>query len=491
MAWNATLYTNFSKRINSTRQPSGGTVYPCRIKHDTDFKAPVLEIEASDLSDVNYMEFNGEYFYVTSVVSHRTGIWEVAGLRDPMATYKAAIGSTAAFMLYSKTSFDSSTKDYRIADERLAISRVPEVYRETEYLSGSSFALSPATGSFLLSAVGESGGVATYNLSLSGMMNLLDGINQDVWNKLSTWFDTSAQVTTVEGGLQNIRDGLCQALTNELAYGNYAQAIKACFWTPFIVGLPGTSQEITLGDFHTGVYGQVVGSASKVLTQVFSINIPWPVEDWKRNNCLVELYLPFCGTVVLPVDKINNDTSVIINAAFDTISGNISYAVSCGDVIYNVSGSNAAAPYAVGSSNVTFSNFMSGTAQAVGGGIQAATGIVSSLASGGIMGAGQSIGGVTSIAEGMMQAITPQVQCAGSVGGISAAGLFPSFILTVQYYAPIEESNFETQYGHPVFAVRTPAAGFNIFRSFSVDCTASPDEKTSINSMFNSGAYYE
>ena len=491
MAWNATLYTNFSKKINSTRQPSGGTSYPCRIKHDTDFKAPVLEIEASDLSDVNYMQFNGEFFYVTSVVSHRTGIWEVAGLRDPMATYKAAIGSTSAFMLYSKTSFDSSNKTYRIADERLAISRVPTVARETVFLSGASFALSPATGSFLLSAVGEDGGVATYNLSLTGMTNLLDGINDDVWDKLSEWFDTEAQVTTVEGGLQNIRDGLCQALTNELAYGNYAQAIKACFWTPFIVGLPGTPQEITLGDFHTGVTGQVVGSSSKVLTQVFSIDIPWPVEDWKRNNCLVELYLPLCGTVVLPVDKINNEAYVIINAAFDTISGNISYAVTCGDVIYNVSGSNAAAPYAVGSSNITFSNFMSGAAQAVGGGIQAATGIVSSLMSGGIMGAGQAVGGVTSIAEGVMQAVTPQIQCAGSVGGISAAGLFPSFILTVQYYAPIEESNFETLYGHPVFAVRTPASGFNIFRSFSVDCPASPDEKTSINSMFNSGAYYE
>ena len=490
MAWNATLYSGFSKRINSTRQPSGGTVYPCRIKHDTDFKAPVLEIQADDLSDVNYMQFNGEFFYVTSCVSHRTGIWEVAGLRDPMATYKAEIGSTAAFMLYSGAAFDASTSSYRVPDDRLAISRVPSEYRVVEPFTGSSFSLSPASGSFLLSAVGEAGGVASYVLTLSAMRSLLNGLGVDTYNKFFDAFDMSNNPGDETEALTMLRNGLCQTLANEISFGNYAQSIKACFWTPFI-GFTGDVQEVMLGDHHTRVNGLVVGSVDKILTQVFSLSIPWPVDDWKRNDCLVQLYVPFCGTIVLPVDKINNETEVIIYAALDSISGNISYAISCGDVIYNISGSNAAAPYAIGSSNVSFQNFMSGAAQIIGGGIQATTGIVSSLMSGGILGAGSAVGGVTSIAEGAMQAITPQVQCAGSVGGISAAGLYPTFILTLQYFEPIEENNFEAEYGHPVFAVRTPVPGFNIFRSFSVDCGASPDEKTSINSMFNSGAYYD
>ena len=490
MAWNATLFSGFSKRINSTKRPTGGASYPCRIKHDTDFKAPVLEIAAEDLSDVNYMLFNGEYFYITSVVSHRTGIWEIAGLRDPMATYKAEIGSTAAFMLYSGAAFDASSASYRVGDERLAISRVPREYRVVEPFTGSSFALSPASGSFLLSAVGEAGGVASYVLSLSAMRNILDGLGVDTYNKFFDAFDLVNYPTDETDALAMIRNGLCETLANEISFGNYSASIKACFWTPFI-GFTGDVQEVMLGDYATGVYGLVVGSADKILTQVFSLEIPWPVDDWKRNDCLIQLYVPFCGTIVLPVDKINNESEVIILASLDAISGNISYAISCGDVIYNISGSNAAAPYAIGSSNVSFQNFMAGASQVVGGGIQAATGIVSSLMSGGILGAGSAVGGVTSIAEGAMQAITPQVQCAGSVGGISAAGLYPTFILTLQYFEPIEESNFEAEYGHPVFAVRTPVAGFNIFRSFSVDCGASPDEKTSINSMFNSGAYYE
>ena len=94
MAWTCRLYTDFKKRVNSTKRPIGGTAYACRIKNNTDFKNPTFEIQASDLSDVSYMQFNGEYFYVTNVVSHRTGIWEVSARRDPMATYKADILAT-------------------------------------------------------------------------------------------------------------------------------------------------------------------------------------------------------------------------------------------------------------------------------------------------------------------------------------------------------------------------------------------------------------
>lgn len=261
------------------------------------------------------------------------------------------------------------------------------------------------------------------------------------------------------------------------------QVVKQFYWIPFI-GFTGDVQTVYLGDYNTGVSGIVVGSADKIVNSTFTIDIPWPVDDWKRNNCLVQLYLPFCGTIVMPVDKINDAGNIQVQVAVDAISGNISYQVRCQEITYNVSGSNAAAPYAIGSSNITASNFMNGVAQIVGGGISAVMGVLPFMS-------GDAAGGITSVASGIQQAITPQVQCAGSIGGISAAGLLNTIQCSVQYYEPIEPSNFQNLYGHPVMCVRQPVAGYNMFRGFAVECAGTPDEMTQINSFFNSGAFYE
>ena len=489
MAWECTLYTGFSKRLNSTLQPSGGAVYPCLIKNDTDFKNPVLQIQAADLSGVNYMWFNGEYFYVTSLISHRTGVWEVAGLRDPMATYKGDIGGTAAFQLYSggPAADDAAS---RVPDERLAIKRVPTVTGATQALPQGDVVFSPNSGCFILSAVGESGGVGSYALNAGGMQTLLNTLGQDTLDKIRQAFNTMTTPADETEALTWIRDGFADTMANELAFGNAVQAIRDCHWMPFLA-TSGNSREIVLGDFHTGQSGLLLSHGDILKVSQFSVAIPWPVEDWKRNNCLVQISLPFCGIIPLPVDKINNENSVTVTIAVDLLGGNVSYRIMCGGVDYNISGANAAVPYAIGSSNVSLQNFIGGTLQAVGGGIQAAGGAVSAALSAGIFGAENIAGGISSMAQGAMTAITPQIQCSGSVGGTSAIGVQQSYTITVQYYEPIDEEATQAAFGHPVFAMSTPTGGYNCFRGFSVHCGGTPDEISRINAFFNSGAYYE
>lgn len=489
MAWNCTLYTGFSKKLNSTAQPTGGTVYPCLIKNDTDFKNPVLQVQAEDLSGVNYMQFNGEFFYVTSLISHRTGIWEVAGLRDPMATYKAAIGATAAFQLYGGGP-EVDDAAHRVPDERLAVSRVPTLATAQVALQGGQVVFSPNTGTFVLSAVGDSGGVGSYAVSSGSMAALLNSIGQDASDKLAQTFNIHSAPADETAALCDIRNGLWDALSNEIAFGNAVQAIRDCHWLPFLA-TTGSGAEIMLGDFHTGVTGLRLGQSDIVKTDTFVVSIPWPETDWKRMNCQVSLFLPMCGIVPLPVDKINGAENINIRVAVDMLGGNVSYLISAGGLYLNVSGANSAVPYAIGSSNVSLQNFIGGALQAVGGGIQAAGGAWSAAMSAGIFGAESIAGGISSMASGVMTAITPQIQCSGSVGGCSAAGLFADAVCMVQYFAPIDEAAAQAAYGHPVFAMQTPTAGYNMFRAFSVNCSGTPDEISRINAFFNSGAYYE
>lgn len=489
MAWNCTLYTGFSKKLNSTAQPSGGTVYPCLIKNDTDFRNPVLQVQADDLSGVNYMQFNGEFFYVTSLISHRTGIWEIAGLRDPMATYKAAIGATSAFMLYGFGD-DVSDSDRRVPDERLAVKRKPSLTASQVALQGGQVVFSPTTGTFVLSAVGDTGGVGSYAISSGSMAALLNTIGQDASDKLAQTFNVFTAPADETAALCDIRNGLWDALSNEIAFGNAVQAIRDCHWLPFMA-TSGTGAEIMLGDFHTGVTGLRLGQSDIVKSDTFVVSIPWPVSDWKRMNCQVALFLPMCGIIPLPVDKINGAENVNIRIAVDMLGGNVSYLVSAGGLNLNVSGANSAVPYAIGSSNVSLQNFIGGALQAVGGGIQAAGGAWSAFASLGILGAENVAGGISSMASGVMTAITPQIQCSGSVGGCSAAGLMADAVCMVQYFEPIDEEATQAAYGHPVFSMSTPHGGYNMFRAFSVNCGGTPDEISRINAFFNSGAYYE
>lgn len=489
MAWNCTLYSNFKKRVNSTKRPTGGGVFPCRIKNNTDFKNPTFEIQADNLAAVNYMQFNGEYFYVTNVISHRTGVWDVTGLRDPMATYKDDIALVDSLILYNETGADVGGAAYRVPDERIPISRSPARDVVAELIAGN-FSVSPTGGSYILSAIGENSGVLTYVITQSAMAQLISGLNADILQRAAGYFEPNQYPADEIAALNFIKNGLYYVMSQELSYGNYADCIKSCYWIPFDGFSGGGSKAIYLGDYYTGVNGLVYGT--KVISQTFNIAIPWGgISDWRRNNFLFNLYLPFCGTIVIPTDKVLNANAVTVDMSLDVVGGTLAYRVAVAGQTLAVTGANVGAAYAIGSSNVSMSSVMQGAMQAVGGGINTAMGAAMTAASGGAMGIGSIVGGVTSMASGVAQAITPQVQCAGSMGGLAAAGLLNYIRLESLYYDPIDASGFQAKYGHPVMAVGRVGNGYNMCRGFSVECGGTPDEIAQINAMFNSGAYVE
>ena len=487
MAWNCTLYSNFKKRANSTLQPSGGTTFPCRIKHDTDFKNPTVEILAADLSDVNYMYLNGSYFYVTSCISHRTGVWEITGARDAMATFKNDIANVQSLVLYAQTGTDAGSVD-RVPDERIPIRRSPYQNNVAQYIIGN-FQADPTGGSFILSAVGESGGVITYILSQSAMAGLVAGLNTSLSNRLYNAFLLSSYPQDEVEAIWKALWGFREVFAQEIAYGNYADCIKSCYWIPFSGFYYGSASTIYLGDYNTGVVGYVY--SDRVVNQSWTISLPWETTDWKRNNQMFQVYLPFCGTVALPTDKILNISDVLITVALDVIGGSLAYRVSAGGETIVVTGANVGAPYAIGSSNITLQQVMSGVSQAIGGGINAATGAIAAGATGGMAGLGGVVGGISSVASGIAQAITPQVQTVGSMGGVAAAGLLNYIRLESLYYEPIGEAAFRSAYGYPVMRVGSVGSGYNMCRGFSVECAGTQDEINLINSYFNNGAYYE
>ena len=103
-------WTNFSKRKNSTKQPTGGTSVTCQLKEGTSIEKPVFLL-TGDLFTCNYIEAFSHYYFVDDVKSVRNGLTEVSCSMDVLATFKTEIGSYNALIERSASFYDAKYPD--------------------------------------------------------------------------------------------------------------------------------------------------------------------------------------------------------------------------------------------------------------------------------------------------------------------------------------------------------------------------------------------
>lgn len=108
------LYNNFSKRRNSTKQPTGGTTYDVKLKAGCSVEQPVFLIDGIALS-VNYAQWNGAYYFVDDIILGNNNIYELHCSIDVLATYKSAIGASTQFVERSSNTYDSMVPDHMLS----------------------------------------------------------------------------------------------------------------------------------------------------------------------------------------------------------------------------------------------------------------------------------------------------------------------------------------------------------------------------------------
>lgn len=468
------------KRLNSTLRPdlSDMSEFSCIFKEGFDYKHPVIILSYDGLLEwYNYMYIPEiyTYFWITGERCIQYGRYELTGYVDVLATYRAAIKGTTAFIEYGFNS-NSSGATYRVRDTRQNVSNVPAISTASVDITGGKVnALSK--GCYVLQAVGASNGVRTFVLSESQMPALINSVNKDITSAVSG-------MTSTEEILQYLTAGT-------LTQGSAMSAIKNCFFLPCNVGdVAIGSAELFLGDYDTGIRA-ATAQVTPIVVHT-SINIPWQGAEWQRLNTQGLLYLPFCGTVGLPVDKINGASAINITWSLSAIDGGVSVKVDANNyTIYTGSGT-LAVPFAIGSSAVPIGNTISGTATAIGGAIEAGGGVLS-MATGNISGGLTQAGrGATQAVQGTIQALSPVVQCTGTLAGNANLGLPTTAILEMLYYAPLDNASFQSVYGYPVMRVGRPVNGYCKTRGFSVNNShATADECAEINAYMDSGVFIE
>lgn len=290
-----TLYT-INKRINSTKQPSGGTTISGTLKDSTSVMNPSFKITMDDsIVQYNYLSAWGRYYWITDIISLHNNLWLVQCGLDALATCKGDIQGSTCYVAYSATDFNLYIPDNRM---------VMRNQRTVQYTKQVVQILSE-DGVYAFSSIGN-------DVSSNGFCNFYLLTRQNLGKIAKALLDD-------KGFLVQAKEWFSSAL----------DTIVGCHWLPLTFqGTGGTT--VKLGDFNTGVPATYYDDNTVETT--FPITINW------QNNYLdgspyksMALYLPYIGVIELSPSDFWRDT-IQVKCVVDVHTGDIVYKIGTGSI---------------------------------------------------------------------------------------------------------------------------------------------------------------
>lgn len=483
MAFQVNFY-NFSKRDNSTAIPSGTPVtLNCQFKMGTSILNPTLVLEYASIPAWSYFQMLGRYYKVTDIRSIHNNVIEVDGKVDVLASWKANILASSAFVAYDTTA-NSEITDKRISTKTTA-SRQESVSTDAYEILTHSYSQMAA----IINVVGKDACV-TYATTLNNAKELMDSVE--------TWaFDlVDDAVQNTPHGLTDWIEVLCTFFEKMMSSGSASDCIRSAYILPvnysLISGTSTGTDGIMLGEFPTEKQGKEI--TQRWLHDGNGVTIPWQATDWRRNAPYHEIYLyiPFIGVISYPPSAVMGASSFYVDFAIDITNGETIITVSLDSVGGQVIGQyncNLAMEYAIGSSNVTPKQYLTNIAAGAGGALaMMATGGAAALA----------IGSGAIAAE--FNAMTPIPSSVGGTGGGAILGLrggagdgFALRCMTIFHDTNISPASVSPIIGTPTNAVKALSGltGYVETRNASVSGPMTETERNEINRYLDGGIYIE
>ena len=460
-------WTSFSKRKNSTKQPSSGTSLTVVLKEGTSVEKPVFLI-SGDHFDICYIKaFGSHYYFVDDIKSVRNGLTEVSCSMDPMATFKSTIGGYEAFVERAASDYDAWLPDP-------SCSMLP--YLETDETSLASglnsvgcFAVS------VLNTIGSGTGfTTTYLMDVTNLRALANYCNTD-WGSLIT-------------------DPLAIVEWMQAVFLKTANSVIDCIWLPIdystVSSLPNTSSEtveVGVDQIPSCTGYRLTGVCVKQISLI-GLSFPTPVyyNDFRiyAPYTLYKLYVPGYGMI----DIVKQDFPLGIQIEMDID-------MSTGDtMVYLETGTNLVATlhYNIGVSCPVgkVGSDVTGTAVGI---IQSRANLVSADVSGNKY---ADVSRLEAAASGVnafstFAGVTPSVS--GSKGGRAIIQHGLNFVLTQFCHHTIVPSDYGPTNGYMLMQKRTISAlsGYIKCINASVPISGMQQDRDTINNYLNSGFYYE
>ena len=488
------VWNNFSKRKNSTKQPTGAAdlSFDVKLKEETSLANPSF-IVSGDRFTANYAQYGGVYYYIDDIVSLHNGLCEIKCSKDVLATYKTNIKAASVYVLYY------SHSNSEIVDHRLSTKTTIAIDSDTETFNnlgtGESYMLT-VIASDSLGNMGGDGGTCVFACDQNDINalftdQLLTVIKNDfdqVVDGVQQTFDgiTSGNVFDIIKGMVDANYTLMmsgQDVTNTILYCDDVQKfIKHCYVLPIApVNIGGTSKPIRVGKWNTNSSGRK--GFPRILHDSATVAIPWQASDWRRNAPYHEIYLyiPYIGLIELPASEIIGVANITVNASIDTYSGVTTFVVNASNgAVLGQYSTNIAAQYAVGSSNISL--------------VQAGASIVASAAAitaGAVSG---NVAAITGGALGLVNPIKPLDSSIGSNSGAAGMGLGNTVkCFTVFHDTTVSPGSVSAVKGTPYNGVMSLSgvSGYVQTAGASVDLPGFGPDKDEVNSFLNGGIYIE
>lgn len=433
-------FYQFSKRMNSTAQPSGGTEIDVVLKVPTDIYNPTFQISGHDMTDFTYAKWADRYYYITNVSYVTNDIQSVSLSIDPLATWKEDIVNTTAFIKYATSGYDESIPDERLSTKDDVIINRTSSQLFTGYPDG-----------YVVGYIGEQGSASpVVGLSESQLITLQNAIQSSAFAEV----------------LSDPENALSKILSDT------ASAITSCRYLPKI-GIGGDKQVVLAGGYDTGITGKEVDVS---LPNTLNIEIPWnfPQNDFRNRAkyTSVLVYLPAYGYAQLNTDDLVGKTSLAITALLDSTVGVVAYDVG------GIFKAEADISTPVQISTVTQGNPL--------GAIVSGAGAIAGIVTGNYGVAGASLFGA------VVSSMQTNVGSAGALGSHSSWSLKAEVqIIVISHDTTIEPSSMATTQGRPCMKMKSIDAGYNECVNASVNCNAPDNLKEQINSYLNGGVYIE
>lgn len=455
-------WTNFNKRKNSTKQPSGGTEISVSLKNPCSVENPQIEVVGvPDSANYFYIADFGRYYFRSDAIKVTKDITQFSLEVDTMATYKANVGACSALV-----EFTSSSSEIRITDPR---NKPLHTFTEsvTNILDLASYGFN-TTGSFIIGIAGGDGGVTYYVISAGDLSAFYDELYDPTF------------ISQIENQYYGLRD-----------------CFVSCRWVPYSPA--GTYKQLKISGKYLSTHAYEITSRLANINDA-SYDIAFPSDAMGLGTNYLDnepyttgvLYLPYVGVVPLDLGVVAKSKQIRIKISIDNYTGDIVYKLSntSGDFISSYQG-NCSVNIPISSQHYNAMATASGAISIIGGIASTAAAIASKNPA---LAVGAGIG-TAGGAVGIAQSLSIHTQVNGNLSSAVSTELGLKIVASVITRTPTESNltAYKATSGMPYFKVATISSlsGYVQCAGASVDMPGTVAEKDTVNGYVNGGFYYE
>lgn len=453
------VFSGFSKKINSTKRPSGGSTLNVKLKQPCSVMKPQFLISGFNTT-WNYIEWGSRYYYVDDITIETNDLATYSCTLDVLATFRGDILGSTQYVTRSASTYNQYVSD----------GKYPALnYAETDYMSLSALANSLSEGgSWVVGLINPDArnGVGYYVFTSSTFISFMAYLFGD------DWLDPDADILL--------------SIQKELI--NPFQYIASCNWFPLALSGLGTTTTAKFGYWDSGVSCKLLSESDRVrVITGGTIQLPRHPQaatygGFLNGSPFTRYSLECWCFGKIPIDPLpfvqNNNMSIRIEV--DIFSGMSKLTTSAADgTRLNTITGQFDVP-------VQLSQFVTPVVAPMMSALSGAASIVAGTVTGNYVGA--AVGGVSGIMDSIKSAM-PQLQTTGTNGSKINFTVVP--MISAEFYELPAIDN--THFGRPVCASLSLSglSGFTQCENVALDTSASDEEKREIISYMTSGFYIE